>query len=487
MKTYYVDSTDGDDKSPGDSPDTAWKTIRRAMQQNYSPGDALLFKRGCIWRESLRIKGVGTKTRPITLGTYGGGPKPRLMSSDPAILSNDGPVSWWHIKGLELLGDRNFDPRGKKQGGQNGISITQSVRSAGLVIEDCVVHDIDGKGIVFNAQALRPSVFRDVTIMGCEVYNAGTGIATDGLWPAPAGQLVRYQRCISHFTVRECRVHDIATDGIVLYNCEDSVIEHCTAWRTGIGIWHRTPVGIWLFMARRCIIQYCESFDNHTAGGHADGGGFDLDGGCTDCIMQYNYSHDNDGAGYLVCSYDPAKHPCTRCVVRFNLSVNDGRMNDFAAIQFWQADDCEVYNNTCVTRMAYGLKFASDTKGILFANNLFLINSDRDIPFIKSPFAISANRFSHNLYWRRDGKARFDIQDTPDLSLKDYQRLVRANQERCADPLLSAVSGPDIHPTEGSPAINAGIRLPDPGSHDLYGRKLITSEPFSIGASFPGP
>ena len=51
------------------------------------------------------------------------------------------------------------------------------------------------------------------------------------------------------------------------------------------------------------VIQYNESYGDKTAAG-ADGGGFDLDGGTQEeSVMQYNYSHDNDRPGFLLCQY----------------------------------------------------------------------------------------------------------------------------------------------------------------------------------------
>ncbi|MGE5599712.1 MAG: right-handed parallel beta-helix repeat-containing protein, partial [Bacteroidota bacterium] len=343
--TYFLDAEHGNDDASGQSPAEAWRTLARAMDQRLQPGDALLLKRGCAWEGSLRLRGSGEMGRPITLGTYGAGPKPRLVAREFPIIGNDGPVSWWHIKGLELRGDGAYDPYGREQGQDHGIYFHQTATSDGMVIEDCVIHDISGAGITFSAAKQGVTAYRGWTVTGCEVYNAGTGIATQGPWP-PAGDLAQVYLCHAGFRVAHCQVHDIATDGIVLHYCQDGVIEHCKAWRTGVGRTRRTPVGIWYYVAARCVIQHCESYDNHTAGGSADGGGFDLDGGCVDCTMQYNYSHDNDGAGFLICSYNPADAPCVRCVTRFNLSVNDGRANDYASILFWQADDCVTHNNT---------------------------------------------------------------------------------------------------------------------------------------------
>ena len=482
MTTYHIDAELGDDRNSGTSADKPWLTLARIRRQPLRPGDTVLLRRGRTWTEQLRISGSGRKDRLITLGTYGAGPRPRIMADRFPVVANDGPVSWWRIKGLEVRGVAAFDPHGQEQNLQHGIAISQAVPSQGMTIEDCVVHDVGGKGILFNAERTGITVFTGWTVSGCEVYNAGTGIATDGPWPPPA-DLQDVFRCHDRCVVERCRTHDIATDGIVLYYCQDGMVDHCLAWRTGVGRTGRTPVGIWFFLAQRCIIQHCESYDNHTAGGKADGGGFDLDGGCVECIMQYNYSHDNDGAGYLVCSYDPAKAPTTRCITRYNLSVNDGRMNDYAAIQLWQANDCTFHNNTCITRLSAPLKFASDSSGLLFANNVFIVDTDSDVPLVKSPFAISANRFLNNLYWRSGGKTHFEIQNEPRLNLKAFAALTGADHEISVDPRLSALHGRDIHPRNGSRLIHSGWYVPGDPGHDLYGVPLSKTEPPNIGAS----
>jgi hypothetical protein len=260
------------------------------------------------------------------------------------------------------------------------------------------------------------------------------------------------------------------------------VIEGCTAYRTGIGLTRRTPVGIWFFQAHRCVIQYCESYDNHTAGGHADGGGFDLDGGAVDCVMQYNYSHDNDGAGYLICSYDPKNAPCTGCVTRFNLSVNDGRANDYPAILFWQAYDCLTYNNTCVTRVSSPLKFISPTWGHVVANNLFVVDSKTDIPVFKSAFPVHRNRFTNNLYWRTGGRARFAIAPWKPMEFSKYREHLGGTGEIVADPRLASLSGIDLAPRAGSRAIRHGIRLPGMGGRDFHGMPFPKTGPLTIGA-----
>lgn len=481
MTKFHIDSRQGDDSSDGLTPQTAWRTLARSRQQQLAPGDALLLRRGCTWTEPVRITGSGNSALPITLGTYGSGPKPRVVSAEFPLLSNDGPVSWWHIKGIELRGERPFDPHGAEQGSAHGIALTSNGGCDGMTIEDCVIHDVDGKGVALIAMVTGKVVFGGCSIVGCEVFNAGTGIATDGPWPPPAN-IADAHGCNPGLRVAGCSVHDIATDGIVLHYCQDAVIDRCRAWRTGIGRCQRTPVGIWFFLALRSIIQRCESYDNHTAGGKADGGGFDLDGGCIDCIMQYNYSHDNDGAGFLVCSYDPVQAPCKGNVTRYNISVNDGRANDYAAIQFWQADDCLTYNNTCVTRISSGLKFASTSKGNLFANNIFCIESAGRVPVITSPFPLDGVRFRNNVLWSRGDSAFVRVMET-EFSVGEMTIRLDAIGNFEEDPNLVQDENGLLRSASAAPVWSRGMTMANPGARDVHGDVIVPAMTPSIGAA----
>jgi hypothetical protein len=430
MSTWYVDAMSGRDRNSGRSPAKAWKTLRRARRQALGAGDALLLRRGSSWPEPLALRGSGRPGRPITVAAYGAGPRPRLAPRGVTVVTNEGPVSWWRLARLELCGAEPWAPYAREGGRTAGIAIHQTVLSEGLLIEDCVVHDVSGPGIAFHAGDSAGTVFRGWTVAGCEVYHASTGITAGGPWP-PGGDPWKFHE---KFAVRDCRVHDIGTDGIVLSHCRDGVIERCTAWRTGIGRTRRTPVGIWFFQALRCVIRLCESFDNHTAGGKADGGGFDLDGGAVDCSMLGNYSHDNDGAGYLVCSYDPVNAPCTGCSTLGNVSVNDGRANDYGAILFWQAHHCRTERNLCVTRISPGLKFTSETHGNVFADNVFVVDTRSDVAVLKSTFPVDGNTFRGNRWWRTGGRPRFELPGHRRLDLRGYARLTGATGERVTNP-----------------------------------------------------
>jgi hypothetical protein len=92
--TYYVDATDGNDNNNGFSSETAWKTIDKVNASNFEPGDQILFKRGQIWRETLKLSSSGMPGYPIKIGDYGTGEKP--------IFDGANLISQWSYEGSNI-------------------------------------------------------------------------------------------------------------------------------------------------------------------------------------------------------------------------------------------------------------------------------------------------------------------------------------------------------------------------------------------------
>jgi len=414
----------------------------------------------------------------IKLGAYGEGARPRIDGGKKDAIGAAGPIGGWHISSLELTSDNNLNPLKRiEAAGTCGIRFSQEALSESLVIEDCLIHHCSGPGIYLSAYGPAKAVFTDTVIRHCEISFASCGIQFAGA----KGEF--HTDYFTRFHIAHTTVHDIGGDGIVPFCSNHGVVEYCTAYRTGLGVYpaDHSPVAIWFAWSKNSVIQFCEAFDNHTGGHKGDGGGFDIDGGCTGCVMQYNYSHDNDGAGYLLCSWDPKRWPTTDCVCRFNLSVNDGLANDYASIEFWQADKFEVYNNTCVTRMAAPLKFISDTKGHLIANNLFVIESRADIALVKSTFELGHNGFKNNLFWRGGGAARFELPAGNLRSLAAFHKALTGPGKRGpykatgnfeADPRFADPRLYNYRLAKGSPALGKGLKLKDMGGRDFYGAPL---------------
>ena len=89
---YYVDQTYGNDAWPGtlalptptaNPANGPWRTIAKVNASTFVAGDAILFKRGEIWREQLTVPSSGSTGTPITFGAYGTGTdKPLITGAD---------------------------------------------------------------------------------------------------------------------------------------------------------------------------------------------------------------------------------------------------------------------------------------------------------------------------------------------------------------------------------------------------------------------
>jgi hypothetical protein len=478
VTSFYVDAKNGDDARDGGAPERAWKTLKKASQRTYGPGESLLLKRGSQFEGGLKLKGQAGPGQAIRLATYGEGPRPLIQGLQDHAISAAGPISGWKISGLELTSTNQKNLERHIEGGTCGIYFGQTEPCQGLRIEDCLIHDTSGPGIYLRAWGPAKAVFSDTVIEHCQIQHASCGIQFAGK------DSDFHTEFFTRFRIAYVDVWDIGGDGIVPFCSNNGVVEYCKAWRTGMGVHPKdhSPVGIWFAWSKDSVIQFCEAWDNRTGGLKADGGGFDIDGGCTRCVLQYNYSHDNEGAGYLLCSWDPIRWPSTDCICRFNISVNDGLANDYASICFWQADRFQVYNNTCITRRASPLKFISDTKGHLIANNLFVVETVADLALVKSTFDLRKNEFKNNIFWRAGGGERFETPEGNVRTLADFDKYVKGKGQQVADPAFVKPLLYDYRLRQGSAALGAGIVIKGRGERDFYGATLQTGRA-DVGAA----
>jgi hypothetical protein len=179
-------------------------------------------------------------------------------------------------------------------------------------------------------------------------------------------------------------------NGILVGNCKNILVEYCTATSNGwdmprIG---NGPVGIWAYEADSVIIQHCISYRNKTAKGAADGGGFDLDGGVTNSIIQYCLSYENWGSGYGIFEYYGA-NKWTNNTLRYCISINDGFETDQASGMYiwngWNVDSMftyfYAYNNFFYNDRKYAFSFSDQSRHMKFSffNNVFIASDSSDI------------------------------------------------------------------------------------------------------------
>lgn len=346
--TYYVNAN-GDDAATGTSVGAAWRTIARVNAERYYPGDRILFAggqnfTGGIW---LRSNSQGTATHPIVISSYGKG--------SATIESGTSFGFYGHnMAGIELR-RLVFVGSGRLSNKSSGVILfidSVNTHLNYLRLDSLDVSGYQSTGILVNSWK-GTSGYSDVRITNCDAHaNGEAGIAS----------FSEELRAHSKWYVGNCRAYDnsgradVTTthtgNGIVLSGIDGALVEHCKAYNNGWLNANRSggPVGIWGWCCNNLVIQECESHHNRSGTSH-DGGGFDLDGGCTNSVLQYNYSHDNDGPGYLLAQY-PGAPPLTDLIVRYNISENDARRYNQGAILLWSSganggiQRASIYNNT---------------------------------------------------------------------------------------------------------------------------------------------
>ena len=378
----------GDDSNSGSSETQPWRSIDRVNAAQLLPSDSVWFRADQTFSGNLCLTDIrqSSKQTPsvVTIGSYGSG-RATIDAGAGAgfIVKNRGGV---HLVNLNFVG------AGVSKNIGSGISFINTL-PGDTKLSDIQIHRVDVSGfkysgINFVAQPIDRSWsgFRDVKITNTTSHDNGdAGINCIGAWnPGQKGY------AHADFYIGNCSAYRNAGipgkgshsgSGIVLAQVDGAIIEHCRAYENGSLNDYEGggPVGIWAWDANRVVIQSNESHHNRT-GSSKDGAGFDLDGGVTNSVVQYNYSHDNDGAGYLLAQFAGAR-PFYGNVLRYNLSVNDGRRNRYGGIHLWSTGanggitDTTFYANRIYTaQSAHGNPAAVDcsSEGI---HNIRLYNN----------------------------------------------------------------------------------------------------------------
>lgn len=498
---YYV-SAAGSDAAPG-TLTAPWRTLARVTATALHAGDSVLLRGGDRFPGNLAFDAgdAGTPTSPIVITSYGTG-RATIASGAAAgisvhnaagyrianlVLAGTGaPVSgisffndlsggvklpYIHLDSIDVSG---YGRDGIEIGSWNGASGYRDVR-----IVNTTAHDNARTGIFVYAR--QANVHQSVTVTGARAFNnfgiAGTGTNSG--------------------------------NGIVLSGVNGGIIERSVAYANG---WRCDapggPVGIWTYDSTAIRIRHNESYGNRTAGA-ADGGGFDLDQNVSMSIVEYNYSHDNDGAGYLL-AHAPLNDSHYGNSVRYNISQNDGRRNSYAAIEIWgRIRSTEIYNNTVyLAPAAAGTPRAvrvgnagitdHDVAGLHFRNNLFQTTGGLPLVEVTAGQLSGATdlHFQGNDYFASGSPFLVRWGGTSYASLSSWRA---SGQEmngsaavgRNVDPMLMAPGAgatlSDATRLEtldayrlkpGSPLIDTGLALAalygiDTGAYDFYGTPLI--------------
>lgn len=505
---YYLDAQNGNDSASGLDTGHAWRTLGRVNATTFRPGDRILLRAGSRWTGQLWPKGSGTSASPITIDRYGTGAAPRVdgagQVADAVRLSNQ---QFWTIRGLEVTNQATGTP-GQNLKDLRGIHVTgdRGGRLEGFVVDGVHVHDVTGEvnwiggdnagdkpgirfkmgwdrskktgGIVFDsgvpntgAPPATPTTLHGITIQNSTIANTsfagivvkqytgdapgavatgwGTRTKADDPKFAPHTNVVIRGNQISHPNT------EYGCNGMYITNVRHALIERNVVNRTGTS-------GIETYFADDVTIQFNEVSETKARAGGADSNGIDPDKGTTRQVVQYNYTHDN-GDGILLCQFAFGD-----VVVRYNVIARNTRYQLY--LHSDPASRAAVYNNTIYnTRSNYAIygygKSLQSTYDIT-SNVIYSTVANAAIT------TSSTVRYRNNLY----GGAALPVPGDDTAAVK-------------GDPKFTAPLGQGTGLTtahalklrSGSPAIDAGAQISNPGGRDFAGTPLYQGKP-DIGA-----
>jgi hypothetical protein len=385
---YYLDGQGGSDANSGRAPDQAWKSLAKANAIPYQPGDTLELKRGSRFEGGLSLTLQGASGKPVVIGAYGEGSAP--------VIDAKGHIAGIHlrdsnhvtVKDLEITADGGKTVDGSAPGFRYGVYVqSKSAPSSHVIIENLTIHKIYPE-TASKHEGRNPTTY------------LGTAISIEG----------EEEKASSQFTVRNCRISDVGfkavslsqiKEVIVLNNqmtdiggpaiqpgrVDDLVVRGNVVIRSGSSLdprMHSRGSGIWPWTCRRVLIEKNQFLH---ARGKGDSCGIHIDYNCSDVVVQYNLSMDNEGgfAEILGKNYN--------CAYRYNISINDGfRVKKQNGAQQEGKIlmtsgyvgggkskegpyNSYIYNNTIFvkenTRSCFSI--APSTQGLLIANNIFHI------------------------------------------------------------------------------------------------------------------
>lgn len=485
--TYYVSAT-GDDAQSGMSVATAWRTTSRVEAATFQPGDRILFEAGKVFSGGFRLHGQGTPAQPIIVSSYGTGRATIASGTGYGIFS-------YNESGIEI---RRLNIVGSGRLSNNSSGILFYIDRPNTSFPYLRLDSLDVSGYLVLGIAIGSncnSGYSDVRVTACQLHDNGEGgFYSYGIdTPVHSNWYVGNCQAYNNSGRSEIIQHNTG-NGIVVGGVDGCTVEYCQAYNNGWLSADGTngPAGIWGVICNKLIIQYCESHHN-VAGGRFDGSGFDLDGGCTYCILQYNNSHDNQGPGYVLAQY-PGAPPMHDLIVRYNISDNDARKFGQGALEVWSSGSsggiarASFYNNTvrlgpaADNSQAKAIKVMSfDLPELTFRNNI--LHTTGGVPVL-STVGNSAQLMQGNCYWNASQPMFIDNGGTIYTDLGAWraatgqEKLLDGNPTGMnQDPQLAAAL--TVPPAASSPVVGAGLSLMakfnvNPGPRDLVGAPTPT-------------
>jgi len=462
---YYV-SANGNDANNGTSSYGPWQSIAKANSFTFRPGDRLLFAAGQTFAGTVQLTATdgGVAGTPVEIGSFGPG-RATIDGRAGTAISLKGTTGI-KVNNLNLVG------LGRKNGNNGGMGV-EVANAVGITIDQVEASGFQYAGV---------SVTSSTTVRLTNAYahdNGYAGISAYGITDGYIG----YSRALSN-PGDPAITNNHSGNGIVVSG-RRVTIEYCEAAYNGYDMQQvndNGPVGIWCYDSDQVTIQYCISHNNTSTKG--DGGGFDLDGGVSNSVVQYNYAYENKNYGFMGWDYGSSLK-WNYNVYRFNIGVNNAGPGFLLGQSGGQGlSNGEVYNNLFYNAGYPPVAlYGGGSVGFNFRNNIFVgPNTSTLVP------TSAGLRYQANDYWCTNGG--FNVggyaslaawadatgQEKLNNSLvglnADPQLRAPANYEKLTDPTKLPTLTAFLVPAS-SPVVDKGLNLQalfnqNPGPRDFY-------------------
>ncbi len=473
--TYYVNSNIGDNNFSGASPDSAWKDLTNVNVKTFEPGDSLLFAANAFWVGSLTPKGSGTVEAPIVIDRYGEGKDPLFIGfgiKHVLYLYNQEYIT---IRNLEIT---NSNVNNERQMYRGIYILGEDIGTLhNIKLQNLYIHNVTGSlrpgnttkengGIYYEILGNKvESKFDSLIIEGCRIIDVDrVGISNKSSWWVRTLTTNTSWYPSTNIVIRNNYVERSGGNGLIIRDAQSPLIEYNVFKKCGLKV---NGNAMFTFNCDDALVQYNEASETVYNEGDVDASGFDGDFRCKRTLFQYNYSHDNDG-GFMVvvCLGGPTRFNDS-CVVRYNISQNDGGKIFHIS---GQTTNTFIYNNTIYmggNREAYAADHSSWNSwpdSTFYFNNIF-INTDS----LHGEFKFNSstnNFFDNNIYYG------FNSEFIP----LDSNRIIE-NPRLVNSGIATSIDDLDGYKLESnSPAINSGLILPNISGQDFFGNPV----PFDV-------
>lgn len=549
---YFI-SPDGNDNNDGRSVETPWKTLEKVNTSKFKPGDTIRFEGGRVfesnalqYQSALLISDSGTPDSPIVYTSYGD-VRATIKADSIGVMCSGKEFVEFHS--INVSGSFNpFDQRDAIAFNNIGlwfINHNSNRKLRGIKIDSCSFTGLQTNAInitAYNENSPQVGGYDGVEITNCRIDSIGQiGIIMN--WSAMhLHSFSDYP--LTNITIRNCEIsrvtglynnffpgtkrHDTYSgNGIFISHTDSALIERNTVYSCGGSgfdtIIGSGPSGIEAAASRRITYQYNEVYDIKASTG-SDGHGMHFGDGVQYSIMQYNYSHDNDGPGFSFHCYGNAYPlPNSNNTLRFNISTRNGRNSVYNACEILVSsfnpkttDNISVYNNTIHSVRQNSIEMSvieveRSATNISFRNNIIISDDPRlfiiNVHPLQNPVSVI---LQGNLYWSTKGSYIFREGADTFYTYESWQAgssksvirefLNGKNSGIISDPQVSLPpnimnfnnsfrlsSMNEFRIDAASVAAGRGLNLKklfglDPGKNDFFGNSIVEVDKFSIGA-----